>query len=68
MRMLNVPISAIFALEDAQVDICTTNCGNVVTYIKASINQTFSLAFTLNVPDIKLYDSHVWLREYFDDS
>jgi len=68
MRMLNVPISAIFALEDAQIHICTTNCGNVVTYIKASVNQTFSLASTLNVPDIKPYDSYVWLRGYFDDS
>ena len=66
-KMLYIPISSNSYIRDAWAYIYTTNCGNVVTYIKSSVNQIFSLVFALNIPNIKSYDSYVQLEEYPND-
>ena len=40
----------------------------MISYIKAMVNKSFSFASTLNVPDIKPYNSHIRLWEHLDDT
>ena len=58
---------AILALRYAWVYICTSDGGNIASYIEASVNKTSHLASTLNIPDIHPNYSHVQLREDFDN-
>jgi len=44
------------------------NHGNVAFYIKASIDQPFSFASTLDVPNVEPDDGYVQLWENFDNS
>jgi len=53
---------------NAWVYISTTNCSNVASNVKASIDETFSFGTTLNIQNVELYDGHVWFRRDFDNS
>jgi len=44
-----LPLLAILVLRDTRIHICSLNCYNEVLYIKTSIDQAFSLTFTLNI-------------------
>ena len=55
--MISLPI--VFALEYPWVHICTPNCHYIASNIKTPVDQAFSLAFTLNIPNINPDDGHV---------
>jgi len=50
---------AVFVLGDARVHVHALNSGDVASYIETSINKTFSLATTLNIPYIQSNNSHI---------
>jgi len=50
------PSPAILALRDARIHIDTPNGNNVLSNIEASVDETFSLTSTLDIPDVKPYD------------
>ena len=50
------PLPAILALRDTRIHIGTPNGSNILSNIETSVDETFSLTSTLDVPDVKLYD------------
>jgi len=52
-------LSAIFTLGDSRVHICAKNSGNIVFYIKISVNQTFSIATTLDISYVQPYNCYI---------
>lgn len=62
-----VLFSAIIALRDTQVHVCAMNCSDVTFYVKAPINETFSLRATLSILYINPDNSYIKLGEYFDN-
>ena len=44
------PFSAVFALENIQIHVCTSNSSDITPYIETLVNQTFSLTTALNIP------------------
>jgi len=63
LRSLNIaghscmsPLPAILALRDIRIHIGTPNGSNILSNIETSVDETFSLTSTLDVPDVKLYD------------
>ena len=63
-----IPFLTLLALWDIQVHVCSLNSCNKTTNIKASVDKISCIYTTLRALDIKPYDSHVWLGEYFDNS
>ena len=59
---------AVFTLEDTKIHVCTFNSDNVAFYIKVPIDQFFHLTITLDIPDIHPNNSHVQLREDFNNT
>jgi len=65
----SVPLfPVVFALKYSQVYVHLSNSHDVAFYVEASVDETFSLASTLGVPDVYLDDSHVHFRRYLDNS
>ena len=62
-----VPFPAVFALRDARIHVSTSNCGNMLTYIKSSVNLTLGFSTILGVPNVNPDDSHVRFWRSFDD-
>ena len=50
---------AVFVLRDARAHVHTLNSSDIASYIKISVNKTFSLATALNIPYIQLNNSHI---------
>jgi len=46
------PPPAIFALEHTQIHICSSNCGNIPSKVKALINKALSFLPALVVPNV----------------
>ena len=61
------PLPAIFALENSQIHVYTSNSSDIASYIKAPINQTLSLAITLDIPYTQPNDCHIQFRQHFYD-
>ena len=53
------PLPAVLALEDTRVYVYTSNSSDVAFYIKASVDQSFCLTTTLDIPDIYLNNGYV---------
>ena len=62
------PFPAILALRDSWVHIHTPNCGNIVAYIEAPVNEEFRIFTALYIPDVNPNDGHIGLGRYFDNS
>ena len=62
-----VPFLAIFALRDIWVHVCTINCSNMSSYVKTSINETFSFRATLIILYINIDNSYIKLGGYFNN-
>ena len=50
------PLPAIFALRDTRIHIGTPNGSDVLSNIEVSVDETFNLTPTLDIPDVKPYD------------
>jgi len=50
------PLPAILALRNTRIHIGTLNGSDVLSNIEASVDETFSLTSTLDIPDVKPYD------------
>ena len=61
------PLPTILALGDAWIHIGSSNSCDKSSYIKASINKTFSLTTTLNISNINPNNWHIRLGWNFDD-
>jgi len=55
------PLSAIFALGDTQVHVCSSDCSDVVAYIEAYVDEKFCVLTTLNIPDVDPNYGHIRL-------
>ena len=53
------PFLTIFALEHTWVHIHPSDGGNVVSYIKTSVDKALSLASTLDILNVQLDDGHI---------
>ena len=53
------PLPAVLVLRDAWVHISTPDSGDVVSYVKTSVNESFSLIAALKIPYINLDNGHV---------
>ena len=53
------PLPAVLVLRNAWVHISTSDSGDVVSYIKTSVNESFSLIAALKIPYINLDNGHV---------
>ena len=62
------PLPTIFVLRNSQIHICTSNCSNVATNIKAPVNEIFGFGTALNVPNVNSNDGYIRFRENFDNS
>ena len=62
------PLPSVLTLENSWVHVSTMNSDNIATNIKVSINETLSLAPTLNILYIQPNNSHVQLRQHLDYS
>ena len=60
------PSPAILALRDIWIHISSLNGGNVLSNIEASVDETFSLASTLDIPNVNPYKQHIEFGQYFD--
>ena len=49
------PLPTILAEGDAKVHVCTSNGGNKVFYVEASVNKHFRVLTTLDIPDVDPY-------------
>ena len=62
------PFPAVFALGSSGIHVGASDSDYVTSNIKAPVNQSFNFTTTLNIPNINLYNGHVWFRRNFDDS
>jgi len=62
------PFPAIFALGDSRIHICSSNCSDIVAYIKAPVDEKFSVLATLNIPYIDPNNGHVRFWQNLDNS
>ena len=62
------PPPAIFALRYARVHGSSPDSSDVVTYIKTSVDEEFSIVPTLNIPNVNPDNGHVRLGGDFDNS
>jgi len=61
-------LPTIFTLQDPRIHIRTSNSGNISFNIEVSIDKALSLHSTLYIPNVYLYDEHVWFWQNLDDS
>ena len=60
-------LSAVLTLRNAWVHVSTPDSSDVVFYIKASVNESFSLATILDILYVNLDNSYIRSREYLND-
>ena len=53
------PPPTVLVLGHTQVHVCTTYGGYMISYIKVTVDKSLSFAPTLNIPNIKLYNSYI---------
>ena len=53
------PLLAVLALRDAWVYVGISNSCDIASYVKASVNEFFSLTATLTIPYIDPDNGHV---------
>jgi len=58
----------IFTLWDSQVSISFSNCCNILSDIKVSIDKVFGPCTTLSIPDVNPDDCHILFGRSFDRS
>ena len=46
------PLSIVFALRNFQIYVSLLNSYDIASYVEASVDEAFSLAFALDVPDV----------------
>ena len=63
-----IPFPAVFTLRYTQIHISTLNSYNILANIEASVNESFSFATTLNIPNIYSDNGHVQFRRDLDNS
>ena len=59
--------SAIFALWDVQVYVCFLYSSNEIAYVEASVDETLSLIFNLDISYVHLYNYHIHFGQCFDN-
>jgi len=62
------PFPAILALENSRIHVGASHHGDVVPYIKASVDKKLGIMATLYVPNVNPNDGHVRLWGDFDNS
>ena len=62
------PFPTVFTLRNVWVYVGTMDCSNVASNIEVLIDKTFDFGTTLNIPNIKLYDSYIQFKKDFDNS
>ena len=60
-------LSAIFALENAEVYVCSTNSGNVSSDIETSVDKHLGILNALSIPDIDLDNCYVGFGRGLDN-
>ena len=61
------PFSAIFALQNSRVHVSSSNCCNIPSNVEGMVDEAFSSATTLNIPNINPDDWHVGFGWHFDN-
>jgi len=61
------PLSVIFSLGNSRVHVCILYHSNMASYVEALINERLSWSTILWIPNINLYNSHVWFWRDLDD-
>ena len=61
-------LPAVLALENARIHVCTSDGGNIASYIEAPVNQSFCFTTTLDILDVYQNNGHIWLGEDFDNA
>ena len=56
------PLPTSFVLRDTRIHIGSSNSCDKPPYIKTSVNKTFSLTTTLNIPNVNPNNRHIRLR------
>jgi len=59
---------AVLTLGNTRVHVYTSNSGNMASYIKAPVNQSFCFTTTLDIPDVHPNNSHIQLGENFNNT
>ena len=63
-----IPFPTVFTLRYIQIHVSTLNSSNVLANIEALVNESFSFATALNIPNIYPDNGYVQLRQDLDDS
>jgi len=62
------PFPAVLALGNSWVHVCSLDSNDVLSNIKAPVDEHLSIHSALNVPNIDLYDGYIRFGQDFDDS
>ena len=62
------PLPTILVLWHFRVHVHTMDHCNIASYIKLMIDYSFGILTCLGVPDIDLYNSHIWLGRHLDNT
>jgi len=62
------PLPAVFILGNAWIHVSTPNSSNILANIEALVNESFSFAFALDVPNVYPDNRHVQFRQNLDNS
>jgi len=55
------PFPTILALEDTRVHVCSTDSCNKLADVEAPVNEHFSTAPALDIPNVDPHNGHVGL-------
>jgi len=61
------PLLAVLVLRDTWVHVGTSDSGDVVSYVEASVNESFSLTAALDILYVGPDNSHIQSGRYLDN-
>ena len=61
-------LPTILVLWHSRVHVRTMDHCNIASYVKSTIDYSFGILTHLDVPDVNLYNSHVWLGRHLDNT
>ena len=62
------PLPTILILRNTWVHVGPVYHGDITSNVEMSVDNFLSVGSILHIPDVNLYDSHVWLRWNLDNS
>ena len=61
------PFPAVFTLGDSRIHVRSSDRGDILAHIEASVNEKFGVLSALHIPNIDPNDGHIGFWQYFDN-